>query len=276
MGAATVDQFTRYLADLERARSGGERGPHPENLVVVRSVASTNLLAREIVADYEREAQDLHSLLILALEQTGGRGRFGRTWSSAEGRGVYATRVLSTRDPELLQSLPLLVGAALCRALSNHLPTPCRLKWPNDLVVETASGRRKIGGILIEALVHPGEGAAAIIGFGVNHTQGEDELPEGGTSVRLLGGPGEEALSLAQLTWDLVHALEDELTHLGDLPYAVDAYRDLSVHRAGDPISCQVGNERVEGTFQGFDDHGRLRLQRNGEEVLLAAGEIIE
>jgi BirA family biotin operon repressor/biotin-[acetyl-CoA-carboxylase] ligase len=280
VGAADVDQFTRYLAELERVRSGGEPGGHPprkpENLVVVRRVTSTNLLAREIVADYEREAQDLHSLLILALEQTGGRGRFGRTWSSAEGRGVYATRVLSMRNPELLQSLPLLVGAALCRALSRHLPTPCRLKWPNDLVAETPAGRRKIGGILIEALVHPGEGAAAIIGFGVNHTQGEDELPAGGTSVRLLGGPGEEALSLPQLTWDLVVALEAELTHLGDLAYAVDAYRELSIHRSGDPISCRIGEETVEGTFQGFDDHGRLRLQRGGEEILLSAGEIIE
>jgi BirA family biotin operon repressor/biotin-[acetyl-CoA-carboxylase] ligase len=273
VGADAVDPFTRYLADLDRARPEG--GRRPENLVVVRRAASTNQLARSIVADYESEAQDLHSLLILALEQSGGRGRQGRTWSSPEGKGVYATRVLSMRNPELLQTLPILVGLGLCRALAPHLPTPCRLKWPNDLVVETPAGRRKIGGILIEALIHPGEGAAAIIGFGVNHSHAAEDLPETGTSLRTLGGPGAE-VSLVQLTWDLVAGLEGELARLEDAGTAVESYRELSVHRPGDAISCRVGEQIIEGTFLGFDDRGRLRLDRHGEEILVASGEVIE
>lgn len=276
MGADAVDPLTRYLAELDRARPEGlER---PENLVVVRRVASTNQLARNIVADYESEAQDLHPLLILALEQSGGRGRQGRSWMSPAEKGVYATRVLSMRDPELLQTLPMLVGLGLCRALSRHLPVPCRLKWPNDLVVDTAEGRRKIGGILIEALIHPGEGAAAIIGFGVNHSHEAEEMPETATSVRRLGGPGAE-ISLVELTWDLVAGLERELTHLEDLAYAAEVYRDLSVHRPGDFLSCRVGEQVVEGSFLGFDERGRLRLQRPGDEggeILLASGEVIE
>ena len=280
-----MDPFTRYLAELDRARPTRPTRPDirrgPENLVVVRRVASTNQLARSIVADYESEAQDLHPLLILALEQSGGRGRHGRSWTSPAGRGVYATRVLSMRDPELLQGLPMLVGLALCRALSRHLPVPCRLKWPNDLVVDTTAGRKKIGGILIEALVHPGEGAAAIIGFGVNHSNEEDDLqtlPETATSVRRLGGPGAE-VSLADLTWDLVTGLERELTHLEDLSQVVESYRELSVHRPGDVISCRIGEQVVEGTFLGFDERGRLRLERGGEggeEILVASGEVIE
>lgn len=273
MGAAAVDSFTRYIDELERARPDGER--RPENLVVVRSVSSTNQLARDIVADYEREAQDLHPLLILAVEQRGGRGRHGRAWSSPAGKGVYATRVLSTRDPELLQTLPMLVGLGLCDALTDHLPVPCRLKWPNDLVVETPEGRRKIGGILIEALIHPGEGAAAIIGFGVNHSHAPEDLPQTGTSVRLLGGAG-DLVDLVNLTWDLVLAVERELKHLNDFAYAVAAYRKLSVHQPGDAISCRIGAEVVEGMFLGFDDRGRLRLQQGSEEILLASGEVIE
>ena len=268
-----MDLLTRHLAELDRARPEG-RG-HPENLVVVRRVVSTNQLARSIVADYESEAQDLHSLLILALEQSGGRGRQGRSWASPAGKGVYATRVLSMRDSGLLQSLPMLSGLGLCRALSRHLPVPCRLKWPNDLVVHTAAGRKKIGGILIEALIHPGEGAAAIIGFGVNHSHEAGDLPETGISLRQLGGPGAE-ISLAELTWDLVSGLERELTHLEDLAYAVEGYRELSVHRPGDTLSCRVGEQVVEGTFLGFDERGRLRLDRNGEEILVASGEVIE
>ncbi len=270
MGAAAVDPFTRYLAELGRTRPAGPR--RPENLVVVRRVASTNQLARSIVADYESEAQDLHPLLIVAFEQSGGRGRQGRSWMSPAGRGVYATRVLSMRNPELLQALPMLAGLGLCRALSRHLPVPCCLKWPNDLVVDTAEGRKKIGGILIEALVHPGEGAAAIIGFGVNHSHGEEDLPETGISLGRLGSE----VSLAEMTWDLVAGLERELTHLEDLAYAVEGYRELSVHRPGDAISCRIGEQVVEGTFLGFDERGRLRLERGGEEILVASGEVIE
>lgn len=273
-----MDSFTGYLAEIERSRpTGADRGP--ENLVVVCNVGSTNQLARDIVAEYEREAQELHPLLILAHEQSGGRGRQGRTWRSAAGKGVYATRVLAVHPQaklvELLQSLPLLVGVGLCRGIAPHLPMPCRLKWPNDLIVETAAGRRKIGGILIEALVRTGEspaGAAAIIGFGINHGQQAGELPETGTSLRLLAGQG----SLAGLTWDVVGGLERELRHFGDVPYAVAAYRGHVLHRAGDVISARVGEGLVQGRFAGIDEHGRLVLERDGEELRLTAGEVIE
>ena len=266
--------FSRYVAELAGARphraDGGLIGP--ENFAAVESVESTNQLARAVVAEYEREAQVLHPLLIVAFEQSGGRGRQGRSWSSPRGKGVYATRVLGVAGPELLQTLPLLVAIGLCRGLAPHLPVPCRLKWPNDLVVETAAGRRKIGGILIEALVRPGEGAAAIVGFGVNHGHTAEELPETATSIRLLHGD----VPLARLTWDLVAALESELAHLGDTDYAVAAYRDLAVHRPGEPIVCRVGDGLIEGTFRGFDERGRLRLERDGEELELTAGEVIE
>jgi len=269
-----VDSFSGYLADLERSRpASGEL--RPENLVVVCSISSTNHLAREVVAEYEREAQPLQPTLILAYEQSGGRGRQGRSWSSPPGKGVYATRVLATGDIETLQTLPLLVGVGLCRGLTPHLGplgVACRLKWPNDLVVETAEGRRKIGGILIEALVRPGEGAAAIIGFGVNHGHQAADLPGNATSGQILGSRS----ALTAWIWDLVAALEAELRHLGDVGYAVAAYRELSVHQPGEPIAARVGDSVVEGRFIGFDERGRLLLDRDGEELRLTAGEVIE
>jgi len=266
-----VDLFNRYLADLARSRPTGA-GRGPENLVVVCSVPSTNRLAHHVVEEYEREAQHLNPLLILAWEQLGGRGRQGRSWTSAAGKGVYATRVLGIEATEALQSLPLLVGVGLCRGLAPHLPVPCRLKWPNDLVVETAAGRRKIGGVLIEALVRPGEGAAAIIGFGINHGQAAGELPESGASLRQL----DSRVPLEVLTWDLVAGLEHELEHLGDDAYAAARYREQSVHRLGERIRCRVGEGVIEGLFRGFDEHGRLLLDRDGEVVPLSAGEVIE
>jgi BirA family transcriptional regulator, biotin operon repressor / biotin---[acetyl-CoA-carboxylase] ligase len=261
------DRYVRELLDLHRRRGA------PENLVVLAEVGSTNALARAIVAEYQNEGETLRPLLVLAFEQTGGRGRQGRSWSSPPGKGTYATRVIEADDPVLLQTLPLLVGAGLCRALSAHLPVPCRLKWPNDLLVEVEGRRRKIGGVLIEALVRPGERTLGLIGFGVNLFHEAEELPETGTSLRLLGGNG---ASLAGLTWDLVEGVEAELTHLGDAAYAVESYRPLSVHQPGERIVCRFGDTVIEGTFAGFDETGRLLLDREGRRIPVTAGEVIE
>jgi len=205
--------------------------------------------------------------------QTGGRGRQGRGWESTPGLGVYATRVVQVDDPGQLQFLPLLVGVGLCRALSAHLPIPCRLKWPNDLVVEVEGERRKIGGILIAAAVRPGEATLALVGFGVNFRHGADDLPETGTSAWLLRG---ETGSLADFTWDLVEGLEAELAHLADASYAVESYRALSIHRPGEWIVSRAGETVIEGTFAGFDELGRLLLESGGRVVPVASGEVIE
>lgn len=262
--------YGRYVQELlERCRRGGG----PENVVILPTVGSTNALARAIAAEYQNEAQTLHPLLLLAFEQTGGRGRQGRSWSSPAGKGAYVTRVVETTDPATLQTLPLLVGAGLCRALSAHLPVPCRLKWPNDLVVEVGGERRKIGGILIEALVRPGERSLGIIGCGVNLFHEAGDLPATATSLKLLGGNG---ASLAALTWDLVQGVEAELAHLGDAAYAVASYRPLSVHLPGEWIVCRLGEGTVEGAFAGFDKIGRLLLENSGRRIAVAAGEVIE
>jgi len=262
--------FSLYLEELLRLRPVGT--PEiPENLMVLERTGSTNQLARAVIADYERECQALPDALFLAFEQTAGRGRLGRSWSSPPGLGVYASRTLSV-EPERLQTLPLLVGVGLCRGLDPYLPTPARLKWPNDLL---ASGK-KIGGILIETLIRPGDCALAVLGFGVNLAHGAADLPPEkeirATSLRLEGGP---EVSLAQLTWDLVAAVERELLHLGDAAYAVAAYRERSLHQPGDRLSAQFEGERVTGSFRGFDEHGRLLLDVDGRELRLSAGEVI-
>lgn len=271
-----MEDFERYVARLQRRRERGRPETSKslvENLVILPSAESTNTLARAVVAEYQSEAQTLHPLLVIALEQTGGRGRQGRSWSSPEGLGVYATRVLQVDDPALLQTLPLLVGVGLCRALSTHLSVPCRLKWPNDLMVEVGGERRKIGGVLIEASIRPGEPTLALVGFGVNFLQGADDLPETGTSVRLAGG---ETGSLEDFTWDLVEGLEAELARLADAGYAVESYRALSIHQPGERIVTRAGETVTEGTFLGFDAFGRLLLESEGRVVPIASGEVIE
>jgi BirA family biotin operon repressor/biotin-[acetyl-CoA-carboxylase] ligase len=265
--------FSEYLEELSREQPAGV----PENLLVLAQVGSTNRLARAVLADYDRECQELPAALLLAFEQTAGRGRLGRSWSSPPGQGVYASRILSVPEPERLQRLPLLVGVGLCRALDAYLPSPPQLKWPNDIL----AGGKKIGGILIETLIRPGDCALAVVGYGVNWSHTMADLPHAGaTSIRLQAATRDG--SLARLTWDLVAAVERELKHLDDAAYAVASYRERSIHRPGDVLTCQVPHsgpgqtERVTGTFRGFDENGMLLLEVAGGELRLTAGEVIE
>jgi BirA family biotin operon repressor/biotin-[acetyl-CoA-carboxylase] ligase len=274
--AAARDALGLFSDELEKLRRG--RPPIlAESVVVLASTVSTNLLARKIVLDYESDGIDLIApILLLAREQTGGRGRHGRSWSSPAGRGVYATMLLPVGDVRQLLSLPLLVGVGLCRALGPHLPRPCRLKWPNDLLVQSPPGDplpwRKVGGILIEAMIRPGQPVVALIGFGVNWSHREEELPPQASTVeREKGSSG----SLASLTLDLIAGLERELSHLSNAAYAIDSYRSLSIHQPGERLECRIGDRRIEGTFLGFDEQGLLRLGHDGGELRLAAGEVL-
>ncbi|MGH9361686.1 MAG: biotin--[acetyl-CoA-carboxylase] ligase [Thermoanaerobaculia bacterium] len=260
--------FARYLEELP---AGRPRLPGDPSLVVLERVGSTNTLARRIVAEYEKEDEEAPAALLVAYEQTAGRGRQGRSWASPPGKGVYVTLVRRIAPVAALPTLPLLVGVGLCRALGPFVAAPCRLKWPNDLRVEG----RKIGGVLVEVRLRPEEDAAtAIIGFGVNLAHGREDLPEGvGTSLALEGAAG---VALPALTWGLVAAVMTELETFGDVPGAVARYRALSEHEEGDRLRCRAGGEEIEGTLRGFDEQGRLRLEVDGTERRLAAGEVVE
>ncbi len=259
-------ELAAYLRDL------GEPGDLER--VVATRVDSTNLLARRAVATYLSEEAVPPAFLVLALEQTAGRGRQGRAWSSPSGRGVYATRVLAVRSHEELRTLPLLVAVGLAVGVDDLIGSGrCRLKWPNDLLVRG----RKIGGILIEAMPLRPKAWIALAGFGVNHAPAAvSGWPEGATSLAEEAGGRGPLPSLGESTRRLLAAVEAELGHLGETAYAAEAYRDLSAHRPGDRLRCRTGDGVLDGTVLGFDEGGLLRLEVAGREVLLGAAEVVE
>ncbi len=120
--------------------------------------------------------------------QSAGRGRLDHKWLSAPGENLMMSAVLDVADlpPELVATLPLVVGLAVLRALLAMLPHPgFALKWPNDVLVEG----RKIAGILCER-----HQDAVIAGLGVNVRQRlfAPELADRATSLALLGSAADE------------------------------------------------------------------------------------
>ena len=101
--------------------------------------------------------------LVLAAQQSKGRGRLGAEWRAAES-GFYATYVLLSSDqPSTLSGLSLMVGCVVAAELE-QLGCPVGLKWPNDILAQDG---RKLCGVLIEVLAAE-QGAVALIGIGIN------------------------------------------------------------------------------------------------------------
>jgi BirA family biotin operon repressor/biotin-[acetyl-CoA-carboxylase] ligase len=125
---------------------------------------------RDEVESTQDVAHDLASqgaaagTVVLADAQRAGRGRMGRSWSSAPGQGVWCTIVERPGDARALDVLSIRIGLQLAEALDRCAPSPVQVKWPNDLLV----GGQKLGGILAEARWTGAVLGWVAIGVGVN------------------------------------------------------------------------------------------------------------
>jgi len=248
-----------------------------ENRIYVSICGSTNEIGKRIAAasnpGLEGRSSEIlhwnsaHPWLVVALEQSRGKGRLGHRWQSPPG-GIYVTIVLPIFPTGDLHNLPQLAGVGLCKGIEIVVKQKCRLKWPNDLQIRG----QKVGGILIEVSARrPGVGYA-VIGFGVNFQSAPAGLPYPATAIL---EEAEGRPQYAPTVHKLVSALCRELDHWNDSIYATRAFSQYTAHRVGDSMTCRMRSGSVTGTFLGFDPRGFLRLKADGSEHVLAATEII-
>ncbi|KUO11897.1 biotin--[acetyl-CoA-carboxylase] ligase [Streptomyces sp. DSM 15324] len=159
-------------AALRRAlvRDGGHGGLY-RDLEVVQRTGSTNadLVARAVAGEADEGA------VLVAEEQTSGRGRLDRQWTAPARSGLFLSVLLRPADVPVARWgwLPLLTGVAVATGLARAAGVDTALKWPNDLLVTVAGEERKAGGILAERAGQDG----VVVGVGVNVTLRADELP---------------------------------------------------------------------------------------------------
>jgi BirA family transcriptional regulator, biotin operon repressor / biotin---[acetyl-CoA-carboxylase] ligase len=138
---------------------------------VVRSTGSTN--ADLVALATEGKAEE--GAVLVAEEQTAGRGRLDRQWTAPARSGLFFSVLLKPTDVPVSRWgwLPLLTGVAVATGLSRAAGVDTALKWPNDLLVTVGGEERKAGGILAERAGNDG----VVMGVGINVTLREDELP---------------------------------------------------------------------------------------------------
>ncbi|MGD9483510.1 biotin--[acetyl-CoA-carboxylase] ligase [Streptomyces sp. TRM70308] len=168
-----LDRPPLAAAALRRALLGGD-GLWSELDVVART-GSTNT----DLVDRVRRGAAREGTVLIAEEQTAGRGRLDRYWNAPPRSGLFLSFVLRP-GPGVPQArwswLPLLTGVATATALARIAGADTRLKWPNDLLAEVDGEERKIGGILAER-TGGAEQDAVVVGVGINVSLRAAELP---------------------------------------------------------------------------------------------------
>ncbi|MFH9663049.1 biotin--[acetyl-CoA-carboxylase] ligase [Streptomyces sp. NPDC017248] len=138
---------------------------------VVRRTGSTNSdLAARAAAGEAGEG-----VVLVAEEQTAGRGRLDRSWTAPPRSGLFFSVLLEPGEVPVARWgwLPLLTGVAVATGLARAAGVDTALKWPNDLLVTVGGQERKAGGILAERAGADG----VVVGVGINVTLRADELP---------------------------------------------------------------------------------------------------
>jgi len=224
-------------------------------------VASTNDAAKEMAASDAPEGT-----CVLAGEQTAGRGRMGRSWSSPSGEGLYLS-VIVRPAIRAAQSTVLTLAAAVAvgETLEFNFQVPADIKWPNDVM---ASGR-KICGILVESAIEGDRLQYAVIGIGVNIAQQAfpDEISRIATSLRIETGrliaPEEFARPLLERLAEWYDAAVKEPARL------LTRWEALSSYAQGCAVRVESSDWSIEGVTRGLAKTGALRVE-------LATGEIRE
>jgi BirA family biotin operon repressor/biotin-[acetyl-CoA-carboxylase] ligase len=234
-------------------------------MTLLRTTTSTNDLAREAARDGAP-----HGATWVAEQQTAGRGRRGRSWSSPAGEGLlFSVLVRLACTPPRIPPIALVVGLAVRDAVARAAAgTTVAIKWPNDVLV----GDRKLAGVLVEAVTVGARVEAVVIGVGINvHTRSfPDDLADRATSVALVSAdPPDRASILA----DVLASLDRDLH--------VVVGRGLGLFRGRLEASDALRARRVrsdggdEGVASGIDDDGRLLVRRDdGILARWGAGEV--
>jgi len=211
-------------------------------------------------------------LCIIAAQQTAGRGRHGRTWVSEKDTGLYFTIVLRPKvELRYLPLITLMTGVAVHDALKEFGVKP-DIKWVNDVL----AGDKKVCGILAETAETP-TGLAAIVGIGVNLTSRNfpDDIAVTATSIESETGQRVTADAVAESLTKYIGYFYGILNDDEGPAEIVRHWRQRSSYFSGKPVSVTLPEGVIEGTTDGLEENGALRVKTSDGSVrIIQAGDV--
>jgi BirA family transcriptional regulator, biotin operon repressor / biotin---[acetyl-CoA-carboxylase] ligase len=272
-GQAATGYFLEKVPDvltpdvLKRQLKGSLFGKHIYHFF---KTDSTNRVAFEL-----GHAGQPEGTVVLAEEQSAGRGRAGRTWHSERAAGIYVTLLLRPKlAPVQAPLLTMMAGLSAHAAVEAVTGLAVDLKWPNDLIIRG----KKAGGILTEMHAEPGMVRFVVVGIGLNVNQERfpGELAGLATSLRQETGKTQSRMEL------LVRLLRDFESDYNrflreGIAGVIQRFEVVSSYAHGKKVRVTNGTESYVGTTAGLGPEGLLQVEReDGRVVTVIAGDVAE
>jgi len=240
-----------------------------DRIFIYDSLDSTNITAKEMAL-----SDAAHGSIIIANYQTAGKGRFGRSFFSPPGHGLYMSFILDS--DKLGFSTPTLVTAfaavAVCDAIRSASGKLAQIKWVNDVFLDD----RKICGILTEAVTCAGNSDVSriVLGIGVNFSTPPSGFPDDLKNVAgSLFGTDTPPICRNYLAAEVIRHIvfSDNRFNEKDM---LDKYKS-KMFFLGETVVVTGGEEVFEATAVDIDDLGRLVVEKDNRELLsLSSGEV--
>ena len=236
-------------------------------LDILNSTASTNSVARS-----EAEAGDATGYVVLAEQQTAGRGRRGRQWVSPFARNLYLSVVWGfDGGAAALEGLSLAVGVAVKRAVAACGADGVELKWPNDVLCNG----KKLAGILLEMIGDPAGFCQVVVGIGINIDMPDSQgvaIEQSWTDLKRISSAEMSRNTVAARLLNELLTLLSGYQQKGFAHYrgewqSCDAFRDKAVELV-------TMNSSIEGVASGVSESGAIGLLVDGELRYFNGGEI--
>jgi BirA family biotin operon repressor/biotin-[acetyl-CoA-carboxylase] ligase len=231
---------------------------------------STNRVALEL-----GHAGEPEGAVVLAEEQTAGRGRAGRAWHSQRAAGIYVTLLLRPKlAPVQAPLLTMMAGLSAHSAVQALTGLDVDLKWPNDLLIRG----KKVGGILTEMHAEPNQVRFVIVGIGLNANQDKFPVEIASIATSLLAETG-KSQSRMELLVRLLREFEGDYNRFlrDGVGSVVARFESISSYARGKRVRVTNGSESYVGTTAGLGPEGLLQVEReDGRVMAVISGDVTE
>jgi BirA family biotin operon repressor/biotin-[acetyl-CoA-carboxylase] ligase len=233
------------------------------NVLYYPRVGSTNETAKKEAA---RRVQE--GTIVVAGEQTAGRGRLKRTWLTPAGN--IALSVVMYPEKRLLPCLIMMASVAVSRSIEAVAGLETQIKWPNDVLING----RKVCGILIESDVRDEKISYAVIGIGININAGEDVLEGVQFAATSLNSEAGKEVPCLDVIRELVKAMDNLYDTISPGGPVFSEWRDRLV-TLGKEVRVTSGKDVVEGIAESVDTDGSLLVRgTDGSLNRIIAGDV--
>ena len=272
-GQAATGYFLEKVPDvltpdvLKRQLKGTLFGKHIYHFF---KTDSTNRVAFEL-----GHAGEPEGTVVLAEEQTAGRGRAGHSWHSERAAGIYVTLLLRPKlAPVQAPVLTMMAGLSAHAAVEALTGLAVDLKWPNDLMIRD----KKAGGSRTEMHADPGQVRFVVVGIGLNVNQERfpGEIAGIATSLRQETGKSQSRM---ELLVRLLREFESDYNRFlrEGIASVVQRFEVVSSYAHGKKVRVTNGMESYVGTTVGLGPEGLLQVEReDGRVVTVIAGDVAE